>query len=61
MRFLNFLRKTLIKKIKKKSFAQATSLSITSSLASITRDTLKIKETFLNIQSKKIKNIQKII
>jgi len=34
-------------------FAQATSLSTTFSLASITEDILNIKETFPNIQNKK--------
>jgi len=38
-----------------KSYAQV------SKLVSNVREALKIKETFLNLQAKKIKNIQKII
>jgi len=51
-----FFKKNTDKKDQKK-FAQATSLSTTSSLASIIRDTLNIKKTFPNLQNKKIKNI----
>ena len=56
-----FFKKNTDKKDLKKSFAQATSLFTSSSLANITRNTLKIKETFPNLQSQKIENIQKII
>jgi len=56
-----FFKKNTDKKDLKKPFAQATSLFTSSSLANITRNTLKIKEIFPNLQSQKIENIQKII
>jgi len=55
MKFPNTSRRILRKNIKK-SYAQASSSS-----ANITRETLKIKEAFPNLQNKKIENIQKII
>ena len=52
-------KKNTDKKDQKIYFAHAIFSSTTSSSANITRDILKIKETFPNLQSKKIKNIQK--
>jgi len=51
-----FFKKNTKKRDQKKSYAQASSLS-----TNITRETLKIKKNFSNLQNKKIKNLQKII
>ena len=50
-----YFKKNIKKKDQKKSYTQA------SSSANITRETLKIKEAFPNLQNKKIKKNQKII
>ena len=50
-----FFKKNLISK-KKKSYTQASANS-----TNITRETLKIKKVFSNLQNKKIKLVQKII
>jgi len=51
-----YFKKNIEKKDQKKLYAQASSFSTNS-----TRETLKIKEAFPNLQNKKIENIQKII
>ena len=55
MKFFKKIENSKGKENKKKSYMQP------SSLDNIVRKVLKIKETFSNLQGKKIKNIQKII
>jgi len=54
-KFIKTSKPALNNKGKRKSYTQVSQLAIN------TREVLKIKETFLNLQVKKIENIQKII